>query len=72
MLVLVTVELLAVASREEKRVIGAGTEDEHEEYARGLAVTTTPASTRSEPYAAHHGLGEENRQQGQDPEIGLR
>ncbi len=69
-LVLVPVELLAVASREQERVVRPRAEHEHEQDAARLSVDDDSRvdEERSEP--AHEGLCEEDGEERKDPEDG--
>ena len=65
-------ELLAVAGREEKRVVGAGTEDEHEENAAGLTVDDDAGVDEERPEAAHQASAKKTDSSGRIQKIGLR
>ena len=67
MLVLVPVELLAVARGEEERVVGARAEDEDEQDAARLAVDDDAGVDEERADAAHEPLGEEDREEREAP-----
>ncbi len=66
--VLDPLELLPVASGEEERVVGARAEDEDQEDASGLPVDDHPRVGEERPKPSHDGLGEQDREERQDPE----
>ena len=67
-LVLVPVELLAVARGKQERIVGSGSEDEDEENAARLAVHDDACVDEQRADPAYHRLGEEDREQREDPE----